>query len=460
MARSQQQARCVPIEPLHEMSRTVAMDQRICKGARGDAVRRVADDARRLVHDEDVVILVNDGQGYLRRGGMQGGWPRPADLDPRSGSCLMPRLGGYAILQDGGLGPQPAEQSPGHAHPLAQQDVQGQRRLGLARSQLQQPHGVIVRVTLAPMRQVFVTGAAGCVGHYVLEHLLLRQDCHPVVLLRDPSRLRADLRARVTWIEGDLARPEPWLDKLEGMDEAILVATSWGGALARQVNVAATHAILRSMPRARRIVYFSTASMLEPDGSFDQAAASLGTDYIRTKHEAITTLEDPRVVPVFPTVVLGGDDLHPRSAATAGLPGLRPWRALLARLAFDGLFHVIHASDLARFAVWLLDHPEPPGRLVVGLPALTVREVAQTIAARLGARPAGPWDWTPLIERLPRLIPWKFTSWDLHCLARRQFRYPVVDLAGVTGRLDYPDLASILASDPRLSVQQVPSERK
>ncbi|MEB3203813.1 MAG: NAD(P)-dependent oxidoreductase [Candidatus Sericytochromatia bacterium] len=310
------------------------------------------------------------------------------------------------------------------------------------------------------MRQVFVTGAAGCVGHYVLEHLLARQDCHPVVLLRDLSRLRSDLRARVTCIEGDLARPEPWLERLEGVDEAILVATSWGGPLARQVNVDTTHAIMRSMPRARRIVYFSTASMLEPDGSFDQAAALLGTDYIRTKHEAITTLEDPRVVPVFPTVVLGGDDRHPRSAATAGLPGLRPWRALLARLAFDGVFHVIHASDLARFAVWLLDHEAPPGRLVVGLPALTVREVAQALAIRLGARPAGPWDWTPLVERLPRLIPWKFTSWDLHCLARRQFRYPVVDLAGVTGRLDYPDLTAILASDPRLSDQQVPSERK
>lgn len=295
-----------------------------------------------------------------------------------------------------------------------------------------------------------MTGAAGCVGHYVLEHLLDLPDCHPVVLLRDPSRLRADLRERVTCIEGDLARPEPWLPRLAEVDAAVLVATSWGGPLARQVNVETTHAMLKAMPRAGRIVYFSTASMLDPDGSLDPAAGVLGTDYIRTKHEAISTLDDGRVVPVFPTVVLGGDDRHPRSAATAGLPGLKPWRPLLARLSFDGVFHVIHASDLARFAVWLLDHQPPEGRLVVGLPALTVREVASTLAGVLGARPAGPWDLSALLERLPRLIPWKFTSWDLHCLARRHFRYPVVDLAGLTGRLDYPDLMAILRSDPRL----------
>lgn len=383
------------------------------------------------------------------------------NLDEGPGSWALPRQSRLAIDQDGTLRPQPAQQPTGHAHAIPQQGVKRKKSLLLSDHKLDQPHGLIVRATLIWMRQVLVTGAAGCVGHYVIEHLLELGDVRPVVLLRDPGRLREDLRARVTCIKGDLADPEPWLGHVVEVEAAILVATSWGGPLAHRVNVETTHRLVEGLRRARRLVYFSTASVLDPDGSLDAAAPDFGTDYIRSKHAALATMPpDPRIVPVFPTVVLGGDDRHPRSAAMEGLPALRPWRGLLARLTFEGAFHVIHAADLARLAVWLIDHPPPSGRLVVGLPALTVREVASAVARALGADDAPEWDITKGLELLPRVLPWKFTAWDRHCLARRNFRYPVVDLRSLTGRLDYPTVDEILASDPRLAPQRWASALK
>ena len=72
-----QQARRVAVEPVHEagaLGIVAAGDlarERLHERARAVAARRVDDDARRLVHDEQVLVLVGDAErrGRDRRGG-------------------------------------------------------------------------------------------------------------------------------------------------------------------------------------------------------------------------------------------------------------------------------------------------------------------------------------------------------------------------------------------------------
>ncbi|MBU6429739.1 MAG: NAD(P)H-binding protein, partial [Cyanobacteria bacterium REEB65] len=57
---------------------------------------------------------------------------------------------------------------------------------------------------MSEQRHVFVTGASGCVGHYVVESLLQNPLFRIHALLRDPGKLRADLCERVEVMRGSL----------------------------------------------------------------------------------------------------------------------------------------------------------------------------------------------------------------------------------------------------------------
>mgnify|MGYP003336576804 CR=1 FL=1 len=54
--------------------------------------------------------------------------------------------------------------------------------------------------------RILITGAAGCVGQYTAERLYNGSDAHLLLLLRDPSKLRAVPRndPRITLLVGDL----------------------------------------------------------------------------------------------------------------------------------------------------------------------------------------------------------------------------------------------------------------
>jgi len=67
------------------------------------------------------------------------------------------------------------------------------------------------------LRNLFLTGASGCLGHYVLERLAQQRDpefpeqpaYHLYILIRNPSRLRLPperLPAPITLVAGDLLR--------------------------------------------------------------------------------------------------------------------------------------------------------------------------------------------------------------------------------------------------------------
>ncbi|MEO0853997.1 MAG: NAD(P)H-binding protein, partial [Cyanobacteria bacterium J06648_11] len=79
------------------------------------------------------------------------------------------------------------------------------------------------------MRNVFITGASGCIGHYVVATLIERSPDHLFLLLRDPSKLKFQPdRDRVTIIPGNLEGIDEHADLLKRMDAVVHLATAWG----------------------------------------------------------------------------------------------------------------------------------------------------------------------------------------------------------------------------------------
>ena len=293
-------------------------------------------------------------------------------------------------------------------------------------------------------RTVLVTGAAGCVGHYVLDALAADGSWRVKALVRDPEKLHARWREHpaVEVVVGDVEGLATRQAVLQGVEGAVLLAAAWGGPRTRDVNVTATHALLDALADAgcRRAVYFSTASVVDHALRPLDVAAAAGTDYIKTKHEAYvglgrTKLAD-RVVTVFPTLIFGGDATHPRSHVTRGLPDVLRYVKLLRFLTADGSFQFIHARDLGRLAAHLLDAPDPPRALAAGNQAVTVRETVDAVCARLGVRVPFRLDVSPVIGGLLRLFGAQLSAWDAYCMRQRHLVY---DDAWGPARLGLPD---------------------
>jgi nucleoside-diphosphate-sugar epimerase len=291
------------------------------------------------------------------------------------------------------------------------------------------------RSSLEPQR-IFITGASGCIGHYIVDELLKTTPHHLFLLLRDPSRLR--LRQidpdRVTILPGNLYDIEQFADVLQSMDTVILVATAWGGDdVAYDINVLKTLQLLKLLDPAqcRQVLYFSTASILGRDNKPLFQAGQMGTGYVRSKylcHQQIPKLAiAPHVTTLFPTLVFGGAEDKPYSQISNGLADVLKWIGVIRFIRADGSFHLIHAADIARVVGHLVDHPpqaEESRELVLGLPALTANEAIARLSHYLGKRiyvriPL----FVGLANLLIKIFQIQMAPWDRFCLDYRHFTY-------------------------------------
>jgi nucleoside-diphosphate-sugar epimerase len=217
-------------------------------------------------------------------------------------------------------------------------------------------------------KKIFITGASGCIGHYIVEALIQETKHELFLLVRNPDKLKFDLKARpgIHILLGDLHEIDKFSDLLsKEINIAILIATAWGGsAESYDVNVVKTLALLEMLNPdiCERVIYFSTASILDPHNQLLPQALELGTDYIRTKYQCFSSLSKlalaPKIVTVFPTLVFGGDQNKPYSHISAGLPDVVKWVNLIRWFKTDGSLHFIHARDIAQIVTYLVDCPE------------------------------------------------------------------------------------------------------
>jgi len=289
-------------------------------------------------------------------------------------------------------------------------------------------------------KRILVTGASGCIGHYISDTLIQETDHELYLLVRNPNKLQVDTQARpgITVLQGDMQDIRRFADLLSTIDTAVLTATVWGGDGIYDINVFKTLELLNllSPDRCQQVIYFSTASVLDHHNQLLKEAGQIGTDYIRSKYNCLQQLDKlaiaPKITSVFPTLVLGGDAKKPNSHLTMGIPEVVKYINLIRFLKVDGSFHFIHGQDIATLVKYLIDYPpeqNEPRRFVLGQTPLTVNQAVEDVCAYLNKKIYFRIPLSPSLADL--LIAWfriQMAAWDRFCMQYRHFTYtPVIN---------------------------------
>jgi nucleoside-diphosphate-sugar epimerase len=284
-------------------------------------------------------------------------------------------------------------------------------------------------------KRILVTGASGCIGHYISEALIQETEHELYLLVRNPKKLQVDTQARpgVTVLQGDMQEIGKFADLLKTIDVAVLTATAWGGDATFDINVHKTHELLNLLDpnRCEQVIYFSTASVLDRNNQPLKEAGELGTDYIRSKYDCLHKIPGlaiaPKVTTVFPTLVVGGDSNKPYSHATSGIPEITKYVDLIRFFEADGSFHFIHGRDIATVVRYLIDNPpkeDEPRSFVLGQKQLSANQAIEEVCAYLGKK---IYFRIPLSISLANLIIVLFriqmAAWDRFCMNYRHFSY-------------------------------------
>ena len=218
------------------------------------------------------------------------------------------------------------------------------------------------------MKRIFITGASGCIGHYMTEALIQNTDHELYLLVRNPDKLQFNCNARpgIHILQGDMSRIEEYSDLLlKDINVAILAATAWGGqGETYDINVVKTLDLINLLnPKiCERVIYFSTASILDRDNQLLLPASQFGHDYIRTKYQCFSRLHKTaianKIIAVFPTLVFGGDKDKPYSHLSSGITDVTQWIGLIRWFSVDGSFHFIHAKDIAGVVSYLVEYAD------------------------------------------------------------------------------------------------------
>ncbi|AUC60726.1 hypothetical protein AA637_05990 [Cyanobacterium sp. HL-69] len=286
--------------------------------------------------------------------------------------------------------------------------------------------------------RIFVTGASGCIGHYMAESLIKETNHELYFLVRNPDKLQFDYNYRpgINILKGNLENILDYQDILSTINVAILTATCWGGEKeSYAVNVEANINLINvlSAEHCQRIIYFSTASILDRNNQLLTEAGEIGTDYIRTKYQCFVKLADlalcDRIITVYPTLVFGGADDKPYSHLSGGLKDILKWMGLIRWFNADGSFHFIHGQDIAMVISYLVENgdkldPIYNNKLVLGNEPLTASQAIKTICKKINKKvyfqiPLPIW----LANIFIKVFRIQMADWDYFCLNYRHFTY-------------------------------------
>ena len=290
--------------------------------------------------------------------------------------------------------------------------------------------------------RILVTGASGCVGHYISETLIQNTDHELFLFVRNPAKLQVDIAARsgIHVITADMMEIERQAELLKTIEVAVLTAAGWGGQEAFDINYTKTHLLfdLLDPQVCQQVIYFSTQSVLDRHNQLLPEAGKIGTDYIMSKYQCLDKLTQARTAPdgaqhiaakittVFPTLVFGGDETKPYSFLSADLTNISKYAGLLQWFTADGSFHFVHGKDIAEVVRHLIAHPEIADkfdrRIVLGNKLVTADAGIKEICAYFGKK--SPFQ-IPLSIAIAnffiKLFKIQMAEWDRFCLDYRHF---------------------------------------
>ncbi|ABX09001.1 NAD-dependent epimerase/dehydratase family protein [Prochlorococcus marinus] len=321
--------------------------------------------------------------------------------------------------------------------------------------------------------RILITGASGCVGQYTANWLLKNSKADLLLWLRDPRKLKSvdSSNPRIKLLIGDLRDPEPFSNDLNDVTHLIHTATAWGDPeRANQVNVFAVKKMLSLINplKIERIIYFSTASILDKELNPLPEALLYGTEYIQTKARCLQELQQNplanKIIAVFPTLVFGGkcngESNFPTSYLTSGLNEAIDWLWLARWFKAYSKFHFIHAEDIAyicgklslNYNELIIDNIDNKAakipRLVLGQPAISIDQAVDILLDWRGMKrtprfPLRSW----IIKLLIKLLPIRISNWDRLMIRQRHFVHqPVIRPENLGGNSYAKNLNEILFS--------------
>ncbi|MFC1571054.1 NAD-dependent epimerase/dehydratase family protein [Candidatus Margulisiibacteriota bacterium] len=283
------------------------------------------------------------------------------------------------------------------------------------------------------MKKIFITGISGCVGHYLYDVLGNDPNYELYLFVRTPKNIKFDYKAnpRVKLIHDDLNNIKKHAEIIRQMDYVIHLAAQWGG---HQLNLDYSLDFFNLLDPAqcKKVIYFSTASILDQNNQPIEEARKFGTHYIRSKYDFLKKLPElriyPNIITLFPTWVLGGDKNHPYSHASSGLREIEKWLWLVRFLTIDASFHFIHAADIAQIVKHLLENDTTKKELVLGNQLYTasqfIKEVCEFYNKKIYGQIPIP---LSIVKPLASLTGHKLHSWDEFCLKKKYFQHQTVN---------------------------------
>jgi nucleoside-diphosphate-sugar epimerase len=304
--------------------------------------------------------------------------------------------------------------------------------------------------------KIFITGASGCIGHYVIDALLSENKYEIYLLLRDPSRLKFDYKKYPDLIicKGDMDNIENFQKELSTINYLIHIATDWSDSdFATRLNVEKTHKMFDfcDPDHCQKILYFSTASILGKNNTPIIEAEKYGTGYIKSKYLAYKMLPEcklaDRIYTFFPTLVFGGGKNHPYSHLSAGVPNCKKYLYFLRFFYMDSAFHFLHSQDIATVVKYVLENNVKEKNLVLGNEVITGKKTIEIMCKkfrlpiyfRLKVKPS-------FLFFLAKLFKVKVSAWDRFCINYPFFEYNTVNPATFGLKTEFPTLESLLTS--------------
>tara|TARA_Y100001978_G_scaffold29874_1_gene25589 strand:- start:98 stop:979 length:882 start_codon:yes stop_codon:yes gene_type:complete len=260
-------------------------------------------------------------------------------------------------------------------------------------------------------------------------------------MVRNPNKLSLSIRnnERINLLACDIRNCKKYKKELREINYLIHTATAWGDPKrAYEVNVAAFEELLGLLKEniIEKIIYFSTASILNEETELMHESLVYGTEYIQTKYQCYENLRKSsfanKTCVLFPTLVFGGtlnrNSRYPVSYLTEGLKQAKDWLWIARFLKIDAKFHFIHARDIAQICGFLIkssnNRDNEFKKYVLGQKFITIDEAILTLLNNYGIKRYFALKVNKtIIKFLLKVLPIQTTNWDKFSINKFNFNH-------------------------------------
>ncbi len=261
-------------------------------------------------------------------------------------------------------------------------------------------------------------------------------------MVRDKKNLPLSVQKneRIKLLICDIRECHKFSKEISQINFLIHTATAWGDPKrAYEVNIKAFEELLSMLEKTKleKIIYFSTASILNKKTELMKESLTYGTEYIQTKYKCFERLKESsfaeKTFAVFPTLVFGGTlnkrSKYPVSYLTSGLKEINKWLWLARFIKLNSKFHFIHANDIAQICGFLIKNHKKDSykgfkKFVLGQNFISIDEAITILLKRSQMK---RYFTIPLTKKimniLLRVLPIQTTPWDSFSIKKYDFNH-------------------------------------